>query len=789
MRIADQTGVVLGCGVLVSARHIVTCAHVLSPARERPTGPFLVDFPRSASGFDATATVAVGGWVPVTDNGRGDVAVLEFDKALAEDISPAVLDHGRDKRGRDARVFGHPVGVANGVWSRGQVADTVGPHNELVQLSPGMATHHERIERGYSGGGVMVDERVVGIVTSSVAGTERLAAFMIPMEVVAVHWQRLVLLPEGRDGFVEPSATQQLIAQFARFEALTRYQERIVALLPTRVRDDIGPPPHSVSSIVEACRLRSELRQLADLVIYFEQGSPSLVRPLEAVLAAQRVQAESPSAETPDELTPDQLRKLTDALVRMRYFLDPLTRKTYFETFVRRARDVLHRQVALTPTTDVYADAENLIQVCLPIPGSLRLFVDAIPPADRVPGTGFGELVLVVEEICIERILTDAERHTLVELVRTAPRDVVASAHRRCLDPFESVGPIDGADPDKLVRRIESLAGRRDRPPRVVHFSEQLAAFLPELRSDLHDWGDRVCARLGARRVDLGTLRQSVTADQLSLDRPVMSVRLVPDSIERSQFLLAITLDRGGGARRQLVANDQPEPIDRLVERVDAAIGHALELVDYDEGFMIEVIVPRALIAEPVDTWPITDEFFEDQIGRRFPIVLRSLERMSEPKVRPQWRRKWRLAQDQRHPDPASMHFLGHESGDTAFAVRERLRSDEKLFLAMGGPPAPHSDKRAPDAYAAALSAGIPYLAWVRDPALEEVLRAALDRALTRHPVRSLVDIVAAWRTATTDDAEAAALAAHITLMVCDEERTPNPSGALDLRAPARRRT
>ena len=117
------------------------------------------------------------------------------------------------------------------------------------------------------------------------------------------------------------------------------------------------------------------------------------------------------------------------------------------------------------------------------------------------------------------------------------------------------------------------------------------------------------------------------------------------------------------------------------------------------------------------------------------------------------------------------------------------LRRDEKLLLAMGAPPGQPPDKRAPDAYAAALSAGIPYLAWVRDPALEGVLRRVLDRALAKHPVRSLVDVVAAWRSATSDDAEAAQLAAHVTLMVCDEDRTPTPSSTLDLRAPARRRS
>ncbi|SNT62793.1 Trypsin-like peptidase domain-containing protein [Asanoa hainanensis] len=786
VRISDQHGQVLGCGVLVSHRDVITCAHVLSTQKKRPTGPFVLHFPRSATATDTVAEVVQDGWVPIGPNGQGDIAVLRFATSLAADVAPATLGKGRDKQGRSAKVFGHPRGVDHGVWSDGRIADTVGPANELVQLSGGMARHNERIERGFSGGGVLVGDRVVGIVVSSVTGSERVAAFMIPMEVVAGRWSPLArMLDDHNGGLVTPAAAHHVLGQLDGSEALLHHQERIVALLPADVRAEIGPPPHSLAHIVDSCRTRQDLRRFADLVKYFE-GPTALAEALETALDRHGVPRETPSAETPDVLTANQVRNLTDALAHMRYFLDLATRRVYFETFARRVRDKLHREVTLAVSNDVYADARNLIEVCLPIAGSLRLFVDGIPPADRTQGTGFGELMLVVEQICIERILTDGERDELVAQASTAPDDVLNAAQRACVDPFESVATADRTQADQLVRRIESLSSRADQLPRIIQFTEHLAASLPELRSALHDWGDRVSARLGAHYVDVATLRRSVPSLTVPLERPVMSVQLVPDSIDRSQFLLAIVLDRGGAARRQLVASDQPQPLDELIRKVDATIDRALEIVDYDDTFMIEVAVPRSLVTEPVDTWPITDNFLEDQIGRRFPVVLRSLERMREPKVRSQWRKKWKLAQAQRDPDPSAMHFLGHASTDTPLMVRETLRGDEKLLLAMGGPPARQPDKPAPDAYAAALSAGIAYLLWVRDPELEGTMRTRLEEALAERPVRALVDVVAAWRAA---DAADDPLAAELTLMVCDEERTPTPSSGPDLNAPTRRRS
>lgn len=73
MRVCDADGAVLGAGVLLGTRHVLTCAHVLFPSDDlgtEDTPPdinVVIDFVGLRKVSSARARVATDGWVPPDD--------------------------------------------------------------------------------------------------------------------------------------------------------------------------------------------------------------------------------------------------------------------------------------------------------------------------------------------------------------------------------------------------------------------------------------------------------------------------------------------------------------------------------------------------------------------------------------------------------------------------------------------------------------------------------------------------------------------------------------------------
>ncbi|GGL10858.1 hypothetical protein Sme01_15670 [Sphaerisporangium melleum] len=196
-------GAACGAGVLIDDRHILTCAHVVNAAlgrdtaeRSLPAAPIEVDFPIDAGGARLPATVADGGWFPIEDDERGDVAVLRLATPPPAGTAPAVLsDHVA--RGTRIRAYGYPRGVDTGVWAVAyEVGDPSGPG--WVQLDASRTTG-KRIERGFSGAGVESDDtgHVLGIAVTEDRDEAAKVAWMLPVAVLARYWPSLPITATG----------------------------------------------------------------------------------------------------------------------------------------------------------------------------------------------------------------------------------------------------------------------------------------------------------------------------------------------------------------------------------------------------------------------------------------------------------------------------------------------------------------------------------------------------------------------------------------------------------------
>jgi WD40 repeat protein len=174
VRVLTRSGSTAGAGVLIGAREIVTCAHVVNAALERdlgsravPAEPVEVTFPLTGGRWPIKVRVAQ--WFPPTPDGEvnDDLAVLLLGRAPNGAV-PARLAVGSYRSGHGADVFGYP-GVPprpDGSWVPVAVRGVVG--GGLLQLDA-RSSAALRVQPGFSGGPVIDSEtgEVIGLLQTA----------------------------------------------------------------------------------------------------------------------------------------------------------------------------------------------------------------------------------------------------------------------------------------------------------------------------------------------------------------------------------------------------------------------------------------------------------------------------------------------------------------------------------------------------------------------------------------------------------------------------------------------
>ncbi|MGC5285201.1 S1 family peptidase [Micromonospora sp. DT231] len=200
VRVRRTDGVVRGAGLALDARHVLTCAHVVSKGGEsrssssEPSGEVLVDLLGQPGSRTVSARVVPGCWWPPTPDERDDIALLE----LAEPMSQGPFAPLRRTVTVDRRVFmyGFPATVVHGVRVEAKLKGRSGAGWERIQMVS--AATELRVSRGFSGTAVVDAQtgHVVGMVVSTyevddregdvVGGADQGSglSWMIPVETI-----------------------------------------------------------------------------------------------------------------------------------------------------------------------------------------------------------------------------------------------------------------------------------------------------------------------------------------------------------------------------------------------------------------------------------------------------------------------------------------------------------------------------------------------------------------------------------------------------------------------------
>ncbi|WP_330276151.1 hypothetical protein OG205_11305 [Lentzea sp. NBC_00516] len=277
-----------------------------------------------------------------------------------------------------------------------------------------------------------------------------------------------------------------------------------------------------------------------------------------------------------------------------------------------------------------------------------------------------------------------------------------------------------------VLRALETLNADPSGIPRPLAFVERLAVKVPpELAAELRRWSDRQAAHMGLTAELVAVRREAVeTLDRTAL-RP------------RSEAYLILQVQREGAVGdkyrlshwRQLGRSAEWSPLrgPDVVGDLESVKVRVAELVEEIEDewahfrpdIRIEFVLPSEIINLDVDQWPWeTDSPISEPMGCRYPVVVRSLERMTKRKWYRWWCDRWDelLLQlsDTGAVQRESAWWSRQASEDGLRKLTSAFARTPKLVsLVLSAPPS--ADMVGRDEVAAGLRAGVPLILWHRE--------------------------------------------------------------------------
>lgn len=234
-------------GLLVTDRHVLTCAHVVEDSDAHEVR---VTFTHGDGKALTAHVVATGGW-DGSYTSHGDVAVLELEHQVA--LKPAefaAVSEAYANPSPKLLVFGFPKTERPGAFAeyRATAADLI--EGEWAQLEA-WKPHGQPLAPGFSGAALTLpDGRVVGMVTSAANNPAIRDGRMLPAHVMARYWPPLAdLIPTPGYDRQQRKQLRLLIEAASRQDRLECSPERLY-------RHAVGalgvPPPVGLRSLWEA---------------------------------------------------------------------------------------------------------------------------------------------------------------------------------------------------------------------------------------------------------------------------------------------------------------------------------------------------------------------------------------------------------------------------------------------------------------------------------------------------------------------------------------------------------
>ncbi|MDL4814581.1 VMAP-C domain-containing protein [Actinomadura opuntiae] len=436
-------------------------------------------------------------------------------------------------------------------------------------------------------------------------------------------------------------------------------------------------------------------------------------------------------------------------------------------------------------------DVWALVDVLLNYPGAAQALVRNLERFYK-GSLSVAALRDLVRELVPEPWLGQAERRELHQLITALERVDPGLTHlsrfpmlyRRAVGPAWPLLDREMRSLHDVVALLEELPSGRDGVPPLLVFVDDLAQYAaPSTAPAIREWVRRQAADQGLDGVLFQ--RRHVQVEARARPEPsetYLVIACTPDALEPDRYLVTawLQVDREPGSTLQ--CSDEALPLSRIPELLERLLTADSSVVGRrTPDLTVEFVLPRGLLGHPVEDSKIKIAGFEHRIGIRYPVVVRSLDRMRLAAVHHDWRHKWAALRENALDAPVCLVTRrGEYDQEELFSKL----SEAPAVLALAFPPWAGNDE--PDEHWVGLLSGAPVIAWCRDgrdPArFAREVKDLLAADLMRLPRRAME----LRRQALAAGAEEAApdhLGLHLTLVFDDADRIPEPY--VRLRPPA----
>ena len=392
----------------------------------------------------------------------------------------------------------------------------------------------------------------------------------------------------------------------------------------------------------------------------------------------------------------------------------------------------------------------------------------------------------LVTELFPEPWLDRDERRALHELISWLERVDPGSTHlgrfpmlyRRAVGPARPTLDREFRSLHDVVALLEEMPAGVDGTPPLLRFVNDLAedAGYPTAPA-FREWVQR---QVVAQGLD-GALFEGRRAALAARSEPEPSanhliIECMPDALEVDRYLVTAWMQVGREPGSTLECSDEALPLGRIPELLERLLTSEISVVGRrSPDLTIEFVLPRTLLGHPFEQEMIKIGGFEHRIGIRYPVVVRSLDRMRLAAIHHDWRHKWKWLSGHSIGAPVCMVTRRGEYGkEELFST---LSEDSTAVLALAFPPWGGMNDEA-DEHWVGLLAGIPVVAWCRDgrdPAqfVREV-KDLMAEDVTSLPRRTM-ELRRRALSGKRENAASGHLGLHLTLVFDDADRIPEP--------------
>ncbi|KAA2261761.1 hypothetical protein F0L68_15200 [Solihabitans fulvus] len=479
-------------------------------------------------------------------------------------------------------------------------------------------------------------------------------------------------------------------------------------------------------------------------------------------------------------LSVTELEKLCTAFLKLSGIREQNSRELYIDALNGELTTPLFFARHPDPQHDVW----SLLRACQEHSGGIRRLT-AIVRAFHRDSRPMAELDELVECLFPDEFLLPDERVELLKLLGHIDPQWLPAALRYAGPPSLLTVALDWTDPVTVVRRLEACVVVAGRPPPLLVFVDFLAHQVDAVRSaEHHRWLDQVGDRVELATSGLRDLCVAATARLDQAQQHYFVVQLQPDGVDPTSYLLSVWLQHHRTIEEPLHRDDTPLTLAEIVERLPDLLSQAHSAAGVGGGELIlEFILPRSLIGQPVDQWQV-DRVFPHRIGTSHPVVVRSLDRLQKRELHNEWQRKWRWLTVHGHrEDPDAIYWLHHQGVRPPALRAGLLRGVPPVALAMAFPPEDKHELIA-DELTAALYAGMPIVLWCRNALLRQRFEREIRETLTGRGLTELPSQVLRMRREADEVEESEPLGRHLTLLWDDADRIPESFTHARLKAP-----